>query len=105
VQQLAYGQALAGAGQLPEALALLHRSVAARSAWWRRAPGDAQRQRDWVIGIAALADVLARDEACRLYGQAGAAIARLAAADRLSPLDRRATVRLLAEGRGRYCAT
>jgi tetratricopeptide (TPR) repeat protein len=109
VQQFAYGQALAGAGELPEALALLHRSVAARFAWWRRAPGDARRQRDWVIGIAALADVLApagrRDEACRLYGQAGVAIARLAAADRLSPLDRRATVRLLAEGKGRYCAT
>ena len=108
IARLAYGEALAGAGHTDAAIAELSASLADRRQWLAEQPDNAERRRALVVGLNALADVLApagrRLEACQLYGESKAMSDRMARAGMLTKLDRDSMVKLLDEGLARYCA-
>lgn len=105
--RLSYGEGLAGAGQRAAAIAELSQSLADRRAWLAAQPAATDRQRALVVGLNALADVLAtagrRGEACGLINEAQAMTARMAAAGALTGLDRDSLLRQLDAGRAGAC--
>ncbi len=105
--RLAYGQALAAAGQTGPAIAELSASLADRRRWLAGKPDNAERQRALLVGLNALADVFGeagrRAEACVLYDEAGGVIDRMVGAGSFTQLDRDSMAPLRAAGMARYC--
>ena len=105
--RLAYGEALAGAGQSAAAVAELSASLADRREWLAQQPENAERRRALVVGLNALADALAAAgraaEACGLYSESGAMIQRMAAAGSLTRLDRDSMVAMRNAAVARNC--
>ncbi len=105
--RMSYGEALAGAGRTDAAVTELASSLADRRTWLAAEPANAERRRALIVGINALADVLApagrRGEACALYTESAAMAARMAAAGSLTGLDRDSVLKQLDGNRSRYC--
>lgn len=105
--RLSYGEGLRVAGRTAAAIAELSQSVADRRAWAAALPASAERQRALVVGLNALADVLAaagrQGEACGVAAEAQAVVARMAAAGALTALDRGSIVAELARIRKGRC--
>ncbi len=106
--RIAYGQAMTAAGHPAEAITELNASVADRRRWLAAAPMSAERRRALVVGLSALAEALGsarrHSEACMLFDEALDTTRRMASTGGLTRLDRDSEVRLLDEGRARYCA-
>lgn len=105
--RLSHGEALAGAGQRAAAIAELSVALAERRIWFVEQPDSQERRRALVVGLNALADVLAVDgrgtAACTLIAEAATMISRMAGAGTLAQLDRDSMVKLLQASATRHC--
>ncbi|MEP7246689.1 MAG: serine/threonine-protein kinase [Gammaproteobacteria bacterium] len=103
----AHARALAALGRFREGLRLLEQSTAARKKLWDEAPEDWSAARDYAIGVASLAEgrLAARQipAACVAWAESLATFERIRVAGRAAELDESHTIRIVREGRGRYC--
>jgi hypothetical protein len=105
--RLTYGEGLAAAGQTGPAIAELSQSLADRRRALAGRPGTAEAQRQLLVGLLSLGDVLGAagrgGEACALIGEAGTMIASMAKASPMTGLDRDSIVRQTEASRARFC--
>lgn len=106
--RLTYGEGLAAAGQTGLAITELSQSIADRRRSLARRPGNTEAQRQLLVGLASLGDVLGvarrRGEACGLLDEAAAMTTGMTKAGNLTGLDRDSIVAQLAASQARLCA-
>ena len=105
--RLTYGEGLAAAGQTGPAIAELSQSLADRRRALAGRPANAEAQRQLLVGLLSLGDVLGNagrgGEACGLIDEAGTMIAGMAKTGPMTGLDRDSIVRQTKASRERFC--